>query len=61
MSMVERLAACLECRKSDLIGEVDVTEALSPMELHLIVKFRMLTAEQQNMVINVVDAAAGRM
>lgn len=60
MSTIERLAVCLECRKSDLVGDVDVTEQLSPKELHLIVKFRMLSEEQQNMIINVVDSSVGR-
>ena len=60
MKMVEMIAACLECRKSDLVGDVDITEQLSPKELHLIVKFRMLSEEQQNMIISVVDSSAGR-
>lgn len=60
MGMIEVLAEVLNCRKSDLIGEVSVHELLSPKELRLIVAFRKLTDSQQDMIISVVNAAAGR-
>lgn len=57
MGSVEKLAACLECRKSDLIGDEEVTEALSPKELHLVILFRQLSEVQQDMIIHVAEVA----
>ena len=60
MGMIETLALVLNCRKSDLIGEVSVQEMLSPKELSLIIAFRKLTDSQQDMIIKVAKSSAGR-
>lgn len=57
MGMVERLAECLGCRKSDLIGDVVALQALTEEEQKLISLYRLLSKSQRKMIIQVAEAA----
>ena len=60
MGAIEKLASVLVCRKSDLVGDVEVIEALTPEELHLIIAFRKLSEAQQNIIVRIVDETGKR-
>lgn len=50
MGVIERLSQIFECRKSDLIGEGGYKENLTVSELRLITSFRLLSAEQRDII-----------
>lgn len=57
MGMIERLAECFGCRKSDLIGDVVVLQALTREEQKLVELYRLLNRSQRDMLIQVAEAA----
>ena len=57
MGMIERLSECFGCRKSDLIGDVVVLQALTREEQKLVELYRLLNRSQRDMLIQVAEAA----
>lgn len=60
MGVIERLAQIFECKKSDLIGEGGYKENLTVSELRLITSFRLLSAEQQDIILTLAEITANR-
>jgi len=57
MGMIERLAECLGCRKSDLVGDEAVLQVLTPEEMKLITAYRKLSRSQREMILSVIESA----
>lgn len=53
MGLLQALAAALNCRKSDLIGERDKPslDSITPEEEQLVIAYRMLSRPEQIMVL----------